>query len=221
MARLTAQRELPTRWQPKILASASLPGRASARVHPAMRAHLARGRFLAFLNATDTVPRHAYASLVGSLRRTGSDFAAGSVRTVIRGRIRRPPWATVTHDLDRPAQTLGEFPSRYRTSAPPTASFAEASGTPTSEAFRIRQTERRSRSSLRRCRRESSTSSRQSAASSTLGSSRERCYLLQRRRASFTPASTGTVRPGAWCATPSMPKDLGSFGSRADRWRSW
>jgi CDP-glycerol glycerophosphotransferase len=73
-------------------------------------AHLARGRFLAFLNATDTVPRHAYASLVGSLRRTGSDFAAGSVRTVVRGRIRRPPWATVTHDRDRPAQTLGEFP---------------------------------------------------------------------------------------------------------------
>ena len=73
-------------------------------------ARLARGRFLAFLNATDTVPRHAYADLVGSLRRTGSDFAAGSVRTVIRGRIRRPPWAAVTHDLDRPTQTLAEFP---------------------------------------------------------------------------------------------------------------
>jgi CDP-glycerol glycerophosphotransferase len=73
-------------------------------------AQLARGRFLAFLNATDTVPRNAYANLVGSLRRTGSDFAAGSVRTVVRGRIRRPPWATLTHDRDRPAHTLGEFP---------------------------------------------------------------------------------------------------------------
>jgi CDP-glycerol glycerophosphotransferase len=73
-------------------------------------AQLARGRFLAFLNATDTVPRHAYAELVGSLRRTGSDFAAGSVRTVIRGRTRRPAWATVTHELDRSAQTLPEFP---------------------------------------------------------------------------------------------------------------
>jgi CDP-glycerol glycerophosphotransferase len=73
-------------------------------------AQLARGRFLAFLNATDTVPRHAYADLVGSLRRTGSDFAAGSVRTVVRGRIRRPPWVTMTHDRDRPAHTLGEFP---------------------------------------------------------------------------------------------------------------
>jgi CDP-glycerol glycerophosphotransferase len=72
-------------------------------------AQLARGRFLAFLNATDAVPRHAYANLVGSLRRTGSDFAAGSVRTVIRGRVRRPAWATVTHDLDRPAQTLAEL----------------------------------------------------------------------------------------------------------------
>jgi CDP-glycerol glycerophosphotransferase len=73
-------------------------------------AQLARGKFLAFVNATDIVPRHAYADLVASLRNTGSDFAAGSVRTVIRGRIRRPAWATVTHELDRPAQTLREFP---------------------------------------------------------------------------------------------------------------
>ena len=43
-------------------------------------AGLARGEFLAFLDATDTVPPTAYASLVGSLRRTGSDFAAGAVR---------------------------------------------------------------------------------------------------------------------------------------------
>jgi CDP-glycerol glycerophosphotransferase len=73
-------------------------------------ARIARGRFLAFVDATDTVPRTAYASLISSLRDTGSDFAAGSVRTVIRGRRRRPAWATVTHDLDRPAQTLSDFP---------------------------------------------------------------------------------------------------------------
>ena len=81
-------------------------------------AQLTRGRFLAFLNATDTVPRRAYADLVGSLRRTGSDFAAGSVRTVVRGRIRRPPWAMVTHDLDRPGQTLGEFPLALQDTSP-------------------------------------------------------------------------------------------------------
>ncbi len=81
-------------------------------------AQLARGRFLAFLDATDTVPRHAYAELVASLRRTGSDFAAGSVRTVVRGRIRRPPWATATHDRDRPAQTLGEFPIAFQDISP-------------------------------------------------------------------------------------------------------
>lgn len=73
-------------------------------------ARIARGRFLAFVDATDTVPRTAYASLVSSLRDTGSDFAAGSVRTVSRGRRRRPAWTTVTHDLDRPAQTLSDFP---------------------------------------------------------------------------------------------------------------
>ena len=71
---------------------------------------LARGRFLAFVDATDTVPRAAYASLISSLRDTGSDFAAGSVRTVFRGRRRRPAWTTLTHDLDRPGQTLSDFP---------------------------------------------------------------------------------------------------------------
>ena len=58
-------------------------------------ARLAHGRFLAFVDATDTVPRTAYATLINSLRQTGSDFAAGSVRTVIRGRRRRPSWTTI------------------------------------------------------------------------------------------------------------------------------
>jgi CDP-glycerol glycerophosphotransferase len=71
---------------------------------------LAHGRFLAFVDATDTVPRTAYATLINSLRQTGSDFAAGSVRSIIRGRRRRPSWTTTSHDLDRVAQTLSEFP---------------------------------------------------------------------------------------------------------------
>jgi CDP-glycerol glycerophosphotransferase len=71
---------------------------------------LARGRFLAFMDATDTMPRTGYASLINSLRQTGSDFAAGAVRTVVRGRRYRPGWTTVTHDLDRPALTLRDFP---------------------------------------------------------------------------------------------------------------
>jgi CDP-glycerol glycerophosphotransferase len=73
-------------------------------------AQLARGQFLAFLEATDTVPRTAYASLINSLRHTGSDFAAGAVRIVVRGRRQRPGWTTVTHDRDRPALTLKDFP---------------------------------------------------------------------------------------------------------------
>jgi CDP-glycerol glycerophosphotransferase len=73
-------------------------------------ARLADGRFLAFVDATDTVPRTAYATLINSLRQTGSDFAAGSVRSVSRGRRRRPSWTTMSHDLDRVAQTLSEFP---------------------------------------------------------------------------------------------------------------
>jgi CDP-glycerol glycerophosphotransferase len=73
-------------------------------------AQLAHGQFLAFLNATDTVPHTAYASLISSLRHTGSDFAAGAVRIVVRGRRQRPSWTTVTHDRDRPALTLHDFP---------------------------------------------------------------------------------------------------------------
>ena len=71
---------------------------------------MARGSFLAFMDATDTVPRTAYASLINSLRHTGSDFAAGAVRTVVRGRRHRPGWTVVTHDLDRPGATLDSFP---------------------------------------------------------------------------------------------------------------
>jgi CDP-glycerol glycerophosphotransferase len=71
---------------------------------------VARGRFLAFMDATDTVPPNAYASLINSLRHTGSDFAAGAVRTVLRGRWHRPSWTTVTHDLDRRGVTLDSFP---------------------------------------------------------------------------------------------------------------
>ena len=73
-------------------------------------ARVARGPFLAFLDATDTVPRTAYLSLIKSLRHTGSDFAAGNVRTVVQRRRRRPGWTTVTHDLDRPRRTLAAFP---------------------------------------------------------------------------------------------------------------
>jgi CDP-glycerol glycerophosphotransferase len=40
----------------------------------------ARGEFLAFVDADDAVPRHAYEMLVGTLDRTGSDFASGNVR---------------------------------------------------------------------------------------------------------------------------------------------
>jgi CDP-glycerol glycerophosphotransferase len=72
---------------------------------------LARGKYLAFVDATDTVPRTAYASLISSLRKTGSDFAAGGVRSVVRGRRHRPGWTTITHDRDRPARSLGDFPN--------------------------------------------------------------------------------------------------------------
>lgn len=41
---------------------------------------VARGRYLAFCDSDDIVPVTAYASLIGSLERTGSDIASGDVR---------------------------------------------------------------------------------------------------------------------------------------------
>ena len=43
-------------------------------------ARMARGDFLAFLDAGETVPKAGYATLVGSLRQSGSDFVAGAIQ---------------------------------------------------------------------------------------------------------------------------------------------
>src|SRR4051812_35859428 len=40
----------------------------------------ATGEFLAFVDSDDVLPRHALETLLGSLDRSGSDFASGNVR---------------------------------------------------------------------------------------------------------------------------------------------
>ncbi|WP_067454462.1 bifunctional glycosyltransferase/CDP-glycerol:glycerophosphate glycerophosphotransferase [Actinomadura macra] len=54
----------------------------------------ARGTYLAFADADDVVEREAYARLVGSLERTGSDFACGNVERLDGDRS----WQSVLHD---------------------------------------------------------------------------------------------------------------------------
>jgi CDP-glycerol glycerophosphotransferase len=52
----------------------------------------ARGRYLAFVDGDDTVPRDAFKRLVSSLESTGSDLACGNVMRLYRGLL-TPSWA--------------------------------------------------------------------------------------------------------------------------------
>lgn len=70
----------------------------------------ARGTYLAFVDAADTVPPEAFAQLVRTLQRSGSDFALGDTRLVRRGRSRRNGLPAAVHDLDRVAVSVDDFP---------------------------------------------------------------------------------------------------------------
>jgi CDP-glycerol glycerophosphotransferase (TagB/SpsB family) len=70
----------------------------------------ARGRFLTFCDSDDTVPRRAFAAMVRTLRRTGSDFAVGAAIRVKHDRARQVAWGRTVHEFDRIATTIDEFP---------------------------------------------------------------------------------------------------------------
>jgi len=71
----------------------------------------ARGKYLAFVDADDTLPANALRTMVRTLERSGSDFALGAVHRVRLGRSSRPPALSQVHDLDRVAVTIEEFPT--------------------------------------------------------------------------------------------------------------
>src|SRR5258708_17213777 len=58
----------------------------------------ARGRFLAFVDGDDVVPRHAYRLMLDSLERTGSDLVSGAVQRLGASGARHsyPPHNSVT-----------------------------------------------------------------------------------------------------------------------------
>ena len=81
-------------------------------------ARQARGKYLAFVDADDTLPPGALRTLVRSLELSGSDFAIGAVHRVRLGRVSRPAWHSQVHELDRAAVTINEFPAAMQDVAP-------------------------------------------------------------------------------------------------------
>ncbi len=77
-----------------------------------------RGRYLAFVDANDTLPPDALRILIRSLDRSGSDFALGAVHRVRVGRSSRPPWVSQVHEHDREAVTVEEFPAAMHNVGP-------------------------------------------------------------------------------------------------------
>ncbi|MFQ6170470.1 CDP-glycerol glycerophosphotransferase family protein [Oryzobacter sp. R7] len=70
----------------------------------------ASGDFIVFADSDDTVPLTAYATMVESLARTGSDFAVGNLVRRDGASSWVPRWAQDVHRADRPGVTLDEAP---------------------------------------------------------------------------------------------------------------
>ncbi|MBA3529118.1 MAG: CDP-glycerol glycerophosphotransferase family protein, partial [Propionibacteriaceae bacterium] len=66
--------------------------------------------FITFVDTSDTIPSAAYAHLVNTLERTGSDFAVGAVRGLKRGQSSRPAWVSEVHRVKRLRITIEDFP---------------------------------------------------------------------------------------------------------------
>ncbi len=70
----------------------------------------ASGDYLAFADSDDVVPPTAYAVMVESLDRTGSDFATGSIQLLEAEGLREPPWMRRLHDPPRPKTRAAQHP---------------------------------------------------------------------------------------------------------------
>lgn len=70
----------------------------------------ARGDYLTFLDADDTLPPNAYERMVAVLEETGSDFATGGVLRVSSGRRSTPAWIREVHAQARRGVRIDDFP---------------------------------------------------------------------------------------------------------------
>ncbi|MET0692986.1 MAG: CDP-glycerol glycerophosphotransferase family protein [Propionibacteriaceae bacterium] len=66
--------------------------------------------FITFLDTNDTIPTAAYAYMVNTLKRTGSDFVVGAVRGFARGKSARPAWVRDVHRVNRLHLRIEDFP---------------------------------------------------------------------------------------------------------------
>lgn len=70
----------------------------------------ATGEFLAFLDSDDVLPADAYTRLLGSLRRSGADFATGSIVRWEGDTETEPPWMRRLHRPARSGIAIEEHP---------------------------------------------------------------------------------------------------------------
>ncbi len=78
---------------------------------------LARGRFLAFADGDDLVPRGAYAAMLRKARQTGSDMVVGRFFKLFSDRVWWPVRAWPAFDEERTLVTLADVPSALRNRA--------------------------------------------------------------------------------------------------------
>jgi glycosyltransferase involved in cell wall biosynthesis len=69
-----------------------------------------RGDYLGFADSDDVVPPTAYAALLGSLERTGSDLATGSIVRWEGDSLTEPPWMRRLHDPPRTDLSVLDHP---------------------------------------------------------------------------------------------------------------
>ena len=72
--------------------------------------HHATGEYVGFADSDDVVPPRAYAALVGSLERTGSDLVTGSIVRWEDHRLVEPRWMRRLHNPARLGITAAEHP---------------------------------------------------------------------------------------------------------------
>src|SRR5699024_3964965 len=69
-----------------------------------------RGDYLGFADSDDVVPPTAYAALVGSLQRSGSDLATGSIVRWEGETLTEPPWMRRLHHPPREGSSVLDHP---------------------------------------------------------------------------------------------------------------
>lgn len=111
--REVAQRHADRDPRVRVVASPGTGG-GQARNHGAS---LARGRFLAFADGDDLVPRGAYAAMVAKARETGSDMVVGRFFKFFSDRVWWPVRAWPAFEAERTGVTLDEQPSLVRNRA--------------------------------------------------------------------------------------------------------